>query len=97
MEADAADYFTPGPDGDFDTTYDNGLPSSWYEFITLCDYMYSQLGVYPIGLSGTYLNYANSMLEGMYENLLGNTRTETTRTLKGELDVVVGYENQPLF
>ena len=96
MDADKAEYFTPGPDGDFDTDYDNGLPSSWYEFITLCEYMYTQ-GVSPFALSGTYINYANSMLEGMYENLLGNTRTETTRTLRGELDVVVGYENEPLF
>lgn len=97
MDPDARNYFTPGPDGDMETEYDNGLPSSWYELITLCDYMSSILGISPFALSGEYLNYGNSMLEGIYESLLGQTRTETTRTLSGELDVVVGYEDAPLF
>ncbi len=96
MDQSMKDYLTPGPDGNFDTEYDNGLPSSWYEFISLCEYMVT-LGIDPFALSGEYINYANSMLEGLYENLLGHKRTETTRTLKGELDVVVGYENEPLF
>ncbi|MBR5438886.1 MAG: hypothetical protein IKV61_01545 [Clostridia bacterium] len=96
MSSDALDYITPGPDGNLETDYDNGLPSSWFEFITLCDYM-AYVGVDPVALSGEYINYANSMLEGMYENLLGNDRTATTRSLTGELDVVVGYENEPLF
>lgn len=91
------DYLTPGPDGLMETEYDNGLPSSWFELITLCDYMSSQLGVYPFGLSGSYLNYSNSMLEGIYESLLGQDRTQTTRDFTGELDVVVGYEDAPLF
>ncbi|MBO5851624.1 MAG: hypothetical protein J6R29_04785 [Clostridia bacterium] len=97
MDADKMAYTTPGPDGDMETEHDNGMPSSWFELVTFCEYMYSNLGVSPFGLSGQHMNYSNSMLEGLYESLLGQDRAQTTRDFTGELDVVVGYENQALF
>ncbi len=97
MDADKMSYATTGPDGNTDTEYDNGMPSSWFELVTLCEYMYSNIGVSPFGLAGQYLNYSNSMLEGLLESLLGQEGAKTTRELEGQLDVVVGYENEELF
>lgn len=87
---------TCGPDGKTETAYDNGLPSSIYEFIALCEFMSSQ-GVTPISFAGAYVNYSNFMLSGLMASLQGYDRANSMYTLDGEVDIVVGFENTPLY
>lgn len=49
----AAEARSAGPDGDFSTTYDNGLPATYDDFFKLCDEMLLR-GITPIAWSGYY-------------------------------------------
>ncbi len=82
-----------GPDGEFGTL-DDGLPSSLYEFINLCDYMASEHGVQPMQLAGEYSSiYANVFMDGLVFSLLGE-KADTTRSLTGEVEAVVGFSTE---
>ena len=86
---------TPGPDG-IEGTIDDGLPSCVLELVTLWEKMRT-LSIEPVQLSGKYLNYANFFLDGMMASLQGEQRAYTTYSLNGEIEVVVGYEESPIF
>ena len=84
-----------GPDGELGTE-DDGLPSCLLEMVTLW-YKMNQLGIFPVQLSGKYLNYAAFFLDGLMTSLQGEQEAAATYQLEGEMDVVVGYENEPIF
>lgn len=84
-----------GPDGEFGTS-DDGLPSSLYELIALCEKM-KQDNVTPISFTGTYANYSNFMLSGLTAALQGYERAKANYTFDGTFEVVTGYEDEPLF
>ena len=86
---------TPGPDG-VEGTVDDGLPSCVLELVTLWEKMRT-LSIEPVQLSGKYLNYADFFLDGVWTALQGEQRAYTTYSLNGEVEVVVGYENEPIF
>ena len=84
-----------GPDGEFGTE-DDGLPSSLLELATLW-YKMNQMGIFPVQLSGKYLNYAAFFLDGLMTSLQGEQEAYATYGLEGEMDVVVGYTDENLF
>ena len=86
---------TCGPDGEYGTV-DDGLPSCVPELVTLW-YRMNQLGIFPVQLSGKYLNYATFFLDGMMTALQGEQEAAATYSLEGQVEVVVGYTNENLF
>ena len=86
---------TCGPDGEYGTV-DDGLPSTILELVTLW-YKMNQLGIFPVQLSGKYLNYATFFLNGITTSLQGEQEAYATYGLEGEMDVVVGYSDENLF
>lgn len=84
-----------GPDGEYGTT-DDGLPSSLYELLFLCDYMKSTCSIHPFQLSGEYLNYANFFMDGLMTSLQGKDRAYSMYSLDGEIEVVTGFTNENL-
>ena len=83
-----------GPDGEYGTS-DDGLPSSLYELLVLCDFMKTN-SVYPFQLSGEYLNYANFFMDGIMTSLQGKDRAYSMYSLEGEVEVVTGFTNENL-
>ena len=86
---------TCGPDGIYGTV-DDGLPSCVLELVTLW-YKMNQMGIFPVQLSGKYLNYATFFLNGITTALQGEQEAYATYGFEGEMDVVVGYKDEPIF
>ena len=86
---------TCGPDGEYGTV-DDGLPSCTLELVTLW-YKMNQLGIFPVQLSGKYLNYAAFFLDGLMTSLQGEQEAYAMYGLTGKMDVVVGYSNENIF
>lgn len=84
-----------GPDGEYGTS-DDGLPSSCYELLALCDYLKGTLNISPFQLSGKYLNYINFFMDGLMTSLQGYNRAYSMYSLDGEIEVVTGYTNENL-
>ncbi|MBR6737592.1 MAG: hypothetical protein IKL82_04425 [Clostridia bacterium] len=93
------DSFCVGPNG-IKGDYDDGLPSSVYELIALCDYMKSEGLCSPFALSGEYQNYSNMFSDGLYHSLAGNYDGYSIMTLDTqgrEIEVITGWSNEKLF
>ena len=84
-----------GPDGEYNTE-DDGLPSSMYELIALCEYM-KEKGINPFNFTGGYKYYSNFMLSALYTALQGYDNAKGNYTFEGEIEVVTGFENASLF
>ena len=85
-----------GPDGVYETE-DDGLPSSLYEFIALCEYMKSDYGVNPFNFPGNYKYYSNFLCSALYTALQGYDRARANYTFNGEIEIVTGFEDEYLF
>ena len=83
-----------GPDGEAGTL-DDGLPSTFYEFIVLCERM-QQEGVQPVQMAGQYDNYINPFMNAVYAQLQGPEKMETSYTMDGTIEVVTGFTNENL-
>lgn len=55
-----------GPDGNFDTEYDNGLPATYEELYALCDRMKTYMNISPFGWTGQYASYVNTSVAGAF-------------------------------
>lgn len=85
-----------GPDGVFDTD-DDGLPSSFNEFIALCDRMKFK-GISPIDFTSQYTYYSNFALTALMASLQGYERAQANYTFKAdEIEIVTGFTNENLF
>ena len=84
-----------GPDGIYGNS-DDGLPSSVYELLALCDHMKTTLNISPFQLSGKYLNYINFFMDGIMTSLQGYDRAYRMYSLEGEIEVVTGYTDENL-
>lgn len=71
-----------GPDNDFETTFDNGLPQTYDEFFTLCDKIVS-LNMTPIMWGGTVQEYVNSLLTALAADYDGKEQTELNYNYDG--------------
>lgn len=79
---------SPGPDGDPDTAYDNGLPATFDDFFKLCDKMVRS-GITPFIWSGSVHEYLLSFLENMQVNLDGAAQSKIFRDFEGHADKLV--------
>ncbi len=84
-----------GSDGVYGTE-DDGLPTSLQDMLILFARM-KQLGISPVTLPGMYLNYANYLYLGLWASLAGYDEMRTNYTFKGDIEVVTGFTNEPLF
>ena len=86
-----------GPDGKAGTL-DDGLPSSLYELIALCEYMSNHDPVViPLSFTGQYAYYSNFMIEALTASMLGWERAQAMYSFNGELEVITGFTNENLF
>ncbi len=86
-----------GPDGQSGGG-DDGLPATLHELIALCEYMRTgTTTVYPFLITGQYPNMANFILEGLTTSLLGYDRAKACYDLSGEIEVITGFTDEPLF
>lgn len=84
-----------GPDGVFGTD-DDGLPSSLFELIALCEKMAGE-GVKPLSFTGQYPQYSSFLLSGLTAALQGYERARAGYTFEGTFEVVTGYSSENLF
>lgn len=86
-----------GPDGVFGTD-DDGMPSSLYEFIALCEKMKKD-GLEPIDFSGGYeIYYSSMLLSALSFNLDGYDNAQANYTFDSdEIEIVTGFTDENLF
>ena len=84
-----------GNDGIYGTS-DDGLPSSLVEFLALCDKIASK-GWTPFALAGSHTDYSNYFLTGLTTSLSGYEAMQANFTFDGEIEVVTGYSDEPIF
>lgn len=85
-----------GPDGVYGTE-DDGLPRTLEEFVLLMDYIKYQTPYAPVVVSGSYLNYTNYYLSGLWAAIAGYQQMTNYYNCSGEIEVVTGYYDAPLF
>ena len=84
-----------GPDGVYGTD-DDGLPSSLYELIALCEYLKSE-GIAPFNFTGGYKYYSNFLVSALYTSLQGYEGARNNYEFNGESEIVTGYTSEDLF
>lgn len=84
-----------GPDGEYGTD-DDGLPSSLYELIALCEFMKGE-GVSPINFTGQYDDYSNFMIAALTAALQGWEAASANYTFTGKIEIVTGFSDASLF
>ena len=82
-----------GPDGDFSTTYDNGLPATYDEFFQLCARLEStaidKSKVSAINWSGQSSYYVTRLLASLWADFEGVSNMEVYLDFEGELSSIV--------
>lgn len=73
----------PGPDGDINTTYDNGEPPTWEHFMQLVNAI-SHSGYTAFTWSGTYEYPKVYYMQSLYVNYEGKNNANLLYTLDGE-------------
>lgn len=94
-----SDLLSVGPNG-IAQDYDDGLCSSVYELIALCDYMKMNNLATPFALSGKHPNYSNMFGDGLFHSLAGNYDGYSIMSLDTEgreVEVVTGWTTEKLF
>ena len=84
-----------GPDGEYNTD-DDGLPSSLYELIALCEYMKGK-DINPFNFTGGYKYYSNFLLSALYTSLQGYDDAAANYNFNGQTEIVIGFEDDYLF
>ena len=80
-----------GPDGK-KGTYDDGLPSTYQEFISLCDHIV-QAGYVPFCYSGTYTDYVSKACRAFIADYEGYDAFKMNYTFNGKAEVVKSILN----
>ena len=84
-----------GNDGIYGTV-DDGLPISLQDMLILCARM-KQLGIEPVTMTGMYPNYGTLIEMGLWASLSGHEAFQANYTFEGEVEVITGWTNEPLF
>ncbi len=90
-----ADNKSLGMDGIIGTA-DDGLPTTINEFVALCELIKSQ-DKYPFVASGKDVYKCDYLVQALTYALMGEEEASACMNLEGEVEVVVGYTDQPLF
>ncbi len=77
-----------GPDGDYETTYDNGLPATFDDFFTLCDKIVD-LEMTPILWGGNVQEYVSAMMTALAADVDGKTQTELNYSYSGTATTLI--------
>lgn len=90
-----------GPDGKTGTD-DDGLPTSLYELIAMCEYIMSPYsGASDVSLfnfSGKESYYSDFMLSALMNSMMGWEKAQAMYTLQCDaMEIVTGFKNEPLF
>lgn len=85
-----------GNDG-IEGTYDDGLPTSLVELLVLCSKLKNDLSVTPFTVSGRNAQYTNYLTEALWASLAGYDAFRRVYTFDGEMEIVTGYTDEPLF
>ncbi len=76
-----------GPDG-VEGTFDDGLPATYEEFFTLCDYI-ADSGTVPVIWNGEdYWHYLNNLVQALQADYEGLDQTMLNYTLNGEAETL---------
>lgn len=76
-----------GPDG-VEGTFDDGLPATYEEFFTLCDYIYDG-GTTPVIWNGEdYWHYLNNLVQALQADYEGLDQTMLNYTLNGNAETL---------
>lgn len=78
-------------------TYDDGLPTTLVEFLVLCSKLKNDLSVTPFTVSGLNAQYTNYLTESLWASLAGYDGFRRAYTFDGEMEIVTGYTDEPLF
>ena len=82
-----------GPDGNYETTYDNGLPATYDEFFELCDRMVAKK-ITPVMWGGTVQEYMSSLLTALAADCDGKEQTELNYNYNGTATTLIDrFEN----
>lgn len=84
-----------GIDGKYGTA-DDGLPTSLRELMILCAKI-KQSGYVPFAFPGGHANYTSLFFEGLWASLAGYEKIRAGYDFTGTVDIVEGYEVEPLF
>lgn len=90
------EYKSVGPDG-LPNTEDDGMPSSLFELIALCERIKGD-SIYPFIYTKQYSWYINYFADALYASLLGAKNASAINNFKSDsMDIVVGFTNEDLF
>lgn len=85
-----------GPDG-ISGNEDDGLPSSLYELIALCEKIRGD-GIAPFAYTKAYSWYINYFADALYASLLGKDNASAINNFESDgIDIVVGFTDEDLF
>lgn len=83
-----------GPDGDIETTYDNGLPATYEEFFRLADYMVRK-NIVPITWAGNVQTYVSSLLTALWADFEGQEQMMLNYNFNGTAtNIVDSFDGQ---
>lgn len=85
-----------GPDG-IGGNEDDGMPSSLYELIALCEKVKGD-GISPFIYTEYYNWYINYFADALYASLLGKDNASAINNFESDgIDIVVGFTNEDMF
>ena len=81
-----------GPDGDLTTEYDNGLPATYDEFMTLCSKISTLNGAIPVFMKGAADAYLHQFICSLYADYEGTQQMMLNFNFNGNAkDLVKNY------
>jgi len=88
---------TCGNDGEYGTA-DDGLPTSLFELVALCDYMKENAGITPFVVSGSHIDYTAHLLDALWAAMAGYEARASIYSFDGTVETVTGFsETENLF
>lgn len=79
-----------GPDGNFEDSFDNGLPATYDDFFNLLDYM-NRKNIEPILWSGGVQQYLNQLMLALWADFEGKDQMMLNYTFDGIAENLVSY------
>ena len=81
---------TCGNDGVYGTN-DDGLPTTLFELVALCDYMKEEKGITPFVVAGNHNDYTAHLLDALWASLAGYDQRAAVYSFEGQVDEVTGF------
>lgn len=85
-----------GNDGKYGTD-DDGLPTTLFELVALCDYMKENASITPFVVSGDHIGYTAHLLDALWAAMAGYEARASVHSFEGKVQTVTGFSDAPLF